>query len=387
MLAAIDATSWANRRGYGRFARNAVSALLELDAGARYVLVCDEATAAREDLPPRAAIHSVRSARPAVEAAAAESRRPLGDLLRLARAVARLQPDVVLFPSVYTWFPTVRVPTVVGVHDLIAEEHPELTLPSRGDRARWRVKRAAAIRGATRIFTVSETSRGALSAALRVAPESLTVVPEAPEAIFGPREPEALRAALAPLGLAPGAYLLYVGGISPHKGLDTLVDAYALLAGRGNAPPLVLTGALEDEAYLSAAESVRGQIAAARLGDRVQLPGHVADDELAALYAGALAFVSPSRSEGFGLPAVEAAASGTAVVLSDIPAHRESLGDGALFFPVGDATALAAALERLVAEPDLRDARAAAARERVSGLSWARAAEVLRELLEEAAGG
>ena len=65
------------------------------------------------------------------------------------------------------------------------------------------------------------------------------------------------------------------------------------------------------------------------------LPGHVSDETLACLYAGALAFVSPSASEGFGLPAVEAAASGTAVVLSDIPAHRESLGDAALLRPGG----------------------------------------------------
>jgi glycosyltransferase involved in cell wall biosynthesis len=383
VLVAVDATSWANRRGYGRFARNVTARLVERDGDERYVLVCDEATAARDDLPEGADVRAVALRRDPTEAASADSQRPLSDLVRLTRATASLRPDVVLFPSVYTWFPVVGAPTVVGVHDLITEQAPELTLPSRAARARWRWKQRAATGRATCVFTVSAASRALVAKRLGVTPERLAVVPEAPDSVFGPREASEVAERLAPLGLNGEPFFLYAGGISPHKGLETLVAAYAALP--QDAPRLVLAGALDGEAYLSAAGAVRAQIAELGLGERVLLPGHVSDETLACLYAGALAFVSPSRFEGFGLPAVEAAASGTAVVLSDIPAHRESLGDAARFFPVGDDAALAGLLATLVVDAVAREGLASAARERVAGLSWSRSAEVLHGLLSEAA--
>jgi alpha-1,3-rhamnosyl/mannosyltransferase len=384
MLVAVDATSWGNRRGYGRFARNVTARLVDRNGDARYVLVCDEATARRGDLPARADVRTVALRRDPGEAASAESQRPLSDLVRLSRAVASLRPDVVLFPSVYTWFPVVGTPTVVGVHDLIAEQAPELTLPSRAARVRWRWKQLAAARRATRIFTVSAASQAIVAERLGLMPDRLTVVSEAPDAIFGPREPTQIAHRLAPLGLSD-PFFLYAGGISPHKGLETLLAAYAVLAAAPDSPRLVIAGALDDEPYLSAADSVRTQIAELGLGERVLLPGHVPDETLACLYAGAIAFVSPSRLEGFGLPAVEAAASRTPVVLSDIPAHRETLGEAALFFPVGDDAALAHLLTSLADDEPERDRLAEAARTRVAGLSWGKAADELHGLLLEAA--
>jgi glycosyltransferase involved in cell wall biosynthesis len=386
MRVAVDATSWANRRGFGRFARNAVRSLVDADDSARYVLVCDRETASREDLPRGAGTLIVDLQCVPVEAATADSQRPLRDLVRLSAAMRRTRPDVVLFPSLYTWFPVPGTPTVVGVHDLIADEHPELTLPSRGARVRWRLKRRAAIRSAARVFTVSAASREVLAAALGVDAGSLAIVPEAPDPVFGPRPQDAIESAVAPLGLSPGEpYFLYAGGISPHKGLETLLAAYGALARRSDAPRLVVVGALEDEAYLSAADHVRRLIREAELTERVLLPGYVSDETLACLYSGAVAFVSPSRSEGFGLPAVEAAVSGCAVVLSDIPAHRESMAGAALYVPVGDAASLETALARVMDDAVLRARLADAAAERVSHMTWAAAARVLRGVLREAA--
>ena len=93
----------------------------------------------------------------------AGSTRPLGDLVRLTLAARRDSVDVFLFPSVYTYFPVPRVPTVVGVHDLIATELPELTLPSRRARLAWDLKQRLAVRRARIVFTVSEASRAALA--------------------------------------------------------------------------------------------------------------------------------------------------------------------------------------------------------------------------------
>ena len=207
--------------------------------------------------------------------------------------------------------------------------------------------------------------------------------------MFGPRSQDAIDAELDALGLDSGAsYLVYAGGVSPHKRLDVLFDAFATLVARVvPAPRLVVVGALDDEAYLSSAADVRRRIEELGLTERVILPGHVSDETLACLYAGALAFVSPSASEGFGLPAVEAAASGTVVVLSDIPAHRESLGDAALYVPVGDSAGLADALLQIVGDGQLRRRLGAEARAAVAGLTWDAAGRKLQQVLREAVGG
>jgi glycosyltransferase involved in cell wall biosynthesis len=376
MRVGVDATSWANRRGYGRFTRNVVCKLVAARDD-EYVLFTDDRTAREEELPQGAIVRAVALGAPP----AADAPRALRDLRSVSRAVGRERLDVFLFPSLYTWFPVRGTPTVVGIHDVIAEQYPELTLPTRGARTRWRLKRWLAVRRARRIFTVSETSRKLLSADLGVPETSLAIVPEAPDPAFGPRSREVVARELRPLGLdTDERFLVYAGGVSPHKGLETLLDAYALLDDQ--APRLVIAGALEGDAYLSAADSVRGQIEELGLRDRVLLTGFVSDETLACLYSGAVAFVSPSRSEGFGLPAVEAAAAGTPVVLSDIPAHRETLGSAALYFPPGDRRALAGQLEVVLRG----GGNGAAARERVAGLSWDASAAALLAVLKEAAG-
>jgi glycosyltransferase involved in cell wall biosynthesis len=381
MRVGVDATSWANRRGYGRFTRNVVGRLVAAGED-EYVLFTDEQTGREEELPQGTTVRAVAVGRPP----AADAPRSLRDLAQVSRAASREHLDVFLFPSLYTWFPVLRTPSVVGIHDVIAEQYPELTLPSRGARARWTLKRWLAVKQAARIFTVSETSRRLLAAHLGVPEASLTVVPEAPDPVFGPRSADAVERGLRPLGLGGDErFFVYAGGVSPHKGLETLLDAYALLGEQ--APRLVIAGALEDEAFLSAAGSVRTQVEQLGLRDRVLLPGFVSDETLACLYAGAVAFVSPSRSEGFGLPAIEAAAAGTPVVLSDIHAHRETLEGAAFYFPPGDARALAEQLVLLVGDDSLRDEYGAAARQRVAAMSWDASAAALRTLLVEAARG
>ena len=383
MRIGVDATSWVNRRGYGRFARNVVRRLVALDAENEYVLFIDAESAAGAELPSGADVRRVPLRRPPAVAAAADSSRPLGDLLRLTLAASRSRLDVFLFPSFYTYFPVLRTPTVVGVHDTIAEDYPGLALGSRRARALWSLKRRLALRGARRVFTVSEASRVALAGRFGLLPERLAVVPEAPDPVFAPRDPTAVAEALRPLGLQAGRYLLFAGGISPHKNLETLLDAYAGL--NGTRPPLVLVGELDGAAYVSAAASVRSRIDALGLGDSVVLPGYVPDATLACLYAGATAVVLPSLAEGFGLPAVEAAACGAPTILSDIAAHRETLGDAAVFFPPTDAGALREQLARVTSDEDLRRELAEQCRTAVAGFSWDRAAERLRALLVEAA--
>jgi alpha-1,3-rhamnosyl/mannosyltransferase len=378
----VDGTGWANRRGHGRFTRNAVTRLVELDADATYVIYVDEQSAPNVELPPRAERRTVAVSRAPSAAAASDSRRGVADLVRMTLAVSRDRPDVFLFPSLYTYFPIVGVPTVVGVHDTIAEDFPDLTLPTRRARLYWSAKRRLALGRAARLFTVSEAARADLVERFGLSADRIAVVPEAPDAVFGPRGADDVARALAPLGLRAGSFFVFAGGISPHKNLERLLEGYAELHA---APPLVLAGDLDGDSYLSSAAQVRERIAELGLGERVLLPGFVSDETLTCLYAGATAVVLPSLAEGFGLPAVEAAACRAALVLSDLPAHRETLDGAAIFVSPYDAHAIGAALARVRDDADLRFSLGRRALEAVSVLSWDAAAERLRRLLEEAA--
>ncbi|MBM3660201.1 MAG: glycosyltransferase family 4 protein, partial [Actinobacteria bacterium] len=106
------------------------------------------------------------------------------------------------------------------------------------------------------------------------------------------------------------------------------------------------------------------------LGDRVVFAGAVAADRLRALYRGADVFALPSRHEGFGLPVVEAAAQGTAVLASDLPVLQEVAGDAAVFAPVGDAVAWADVLGALLRDDGARATLGAAGIARAAEFTW-----------------
>jgi len=378
----VDATSWANRRGFGRFARNAVGRLLSIDRETTYVFFVDGSAVDGPELPPGGVRRVVPLRRPSPEGPAAGGRRPVGDLLRLTRAASGRDLDAFLFPSVYSYYPVFRVPTVVGLHDTTAAAHPDLLFATRRERMLWRAKEQLAVRLATRVFTVSQASRRALAETLGVDAEAIPVVAEAPDPAFAPRSADDAARVAQAIGVPPEApFVVYAAGISPHKNIETLLEAFAMLE---RPAWLVLAGDLEGP-YLSATVAVRAQIAELGLEERALLPGFVSDDDLACLYSGAIAAVVPSLSEGFGLPAVEAAACGAAALLSDLPPHRETLADAALFFQPTDAPALRDALDRLLSDRALRRSVGERCRKAVAHLSWDAAAEQLRGLIAEAA--
>ena len=131
----IDATCLGSRRGYGRFLRELLPALLECDRHNEYVLFADRHTAAEvEPLPARTVQPPTRASQ--VSAASARGRRSLRDLWTMRRAVAKERLDLLYFPSVYSYFPVpARVPVVVCIHDTIAERYGRTVFPTR--RARW----------------------------------------------------------------------------------------------------------------------------------------------------------------------------------------------------------------------------------------------------------
>jgi glycosyltransferase involved in cell wall biosynthesis len=215
------------------------------------------------------------------------------------------------------------------------------------------------------VVTDSEETRGQALERWGLDPAAVSVVRPG---FWHPDPPP--RGALDRLEL-PSRYLLYVGALEPRKGLDVLAEAFATARERGLGAELVLAG--------------EGPLADTLRGPGIALLGRVSDDELAALYAGARATVLPSRLEGFGFTPLESLATGTPVVVSDLPSLRETLGDAALVVPPGDPVALAGALLQIDGDEELRARLLAAAPARLDALSWDRAADELHAALVEAA--
>jgi glycosyltransferase involved in cell wall biosynthesis len=391
MRIGVDATCCANGRGYGRFTRELLGAMVK--AAPEHEFVCFADALAAERLGPggpNMRVVLVAQGESPVQAASAAGSRGIGDILRFTRAVWREPLDVFLSPSVYTYFPLPpRLRAVVGVHDAIADRFPELTLPSARARLFWRAKVSLALFQARIVLTVSDSAARELVDVLGVAAERIRVVVEAPVPVYRPSDsPREIAAAAARAGLPPGArWFVYVGGFNPHKHVDAIVRAHAAVAREmgADAPHLLLVGGLDEDVFHSALRQIRKEIEDAGTGDLVHWPGFVPDEELRHLHSGALALVLPSQAEGFGLPAVEAAACGAPVIATTSSSLPELLDGGGIFIAPGDDAAIATAFRTLLADEPARRAMGERARERASRLSWDRSARTTLELLREVA--
>jgi len=246
-------------------------------------------------------------------------------------------------------------PVVVTIHDLSFEREDPVLM---GRRDRWIFRRVVprAARGAARVLTVSERTKRDLVERYGVPPERVVVTPNGVDPSFGPDG--------ASCNLQLGPYALAVGAIQPRKN-----QLAALAAAREAGLELVVVGPVKDE---SVAAELRAQGA--------RLEGYVAVERLAELYRGAACLVQPSRHEGFGLPVVEAMASGTPVVVVPDPALVEVAGDAAV---VVEESQLAEGIRRALAETErLRTAGLARARD----FSWERTADATVQVYVEALG-
>lgn len=391
MRIGVDATSWASGRGYGRFTRHLLPAMADQAGDDEFVCLLDPRSAERFDLDrPNVRRVVVGQGRAPTEAASADGYRSPRDMLRLTRAAWRARPDVFFSPTVYSYFPLPPgLRAVVTLHDAIAERFPELTLPSRRARLFWRLKVGLALRQARLVLTVSDFAARDLVRVLGIAPERLRVALEGPAAAFRPSESaaEVARAAEA-AGLPRGTrWFVYVGGFNPHKHLDVVVRAHGAVAAKlgGDAPHLLLVGTTDGDVFHSDQARVRRLIEEAGTGPLVHWPGFVPDAELRHLYSGAVALLLPSACEGFGLPAVEAAACGAPVVATTESPLPELLEGGGYFVAPGDVDAVTRAMEALLADPTGRAAMGRAGLERSRRLSWERGARMALEAIREAA--
>jgi glycosyltransferase involved in cell wall biosynthesis len=327
----------------------------------------------------RALLHELGAARPAELRLAAITRRPdlvpegiepvelparsqvLRMSLKVPRLLRRLRPALVHFHHA---LPLVcPSPAVVTVQDLSFERDPSVMPPRHRLIFRTAVPRAA--RRAARVLAISEVTKRDLIELYGIPEEKIVVTPLAADPAFRPDGP-------TPSG---EPYALFVGALQPRKDATTAIEALSLI-GDGT-PRLVVVG--PDKGGRADAERKAAELG---LAGRVELRGHVPQDELAALYRGAACLVFPSRYEGFGLPVLEAMASGTPVVATTAGALPEVAGDAAILVEERNPVLLAGGIERAIAD---RERLRAAGLERASRYSWAETArrtlEVYRELI------
>lgn len=385
MRIVVDGGSWGNQRGFGRFTRELVGALAA-HGRHQYTLVVDSQV---DEVTLPGGLRVVRAAlrRAPSQAAAADGYRAPGDLLRMSRALSSTSGDVLFFPCTYTYVPVFTSrPIVSGVHDTIAERYPSLIFPSARARLFWTLKTRAALAQSARIVTVSNHASRRVRDTHGVDESRLRTISEAPAAVFRPLdEPEAIAALFHRLGLVPGTRVVaYVGGLGPHKNLDRVIAAFASVLkdpGMDDAA-LVLIGHHATDVFHSAEAELRAR-ASALCGRQVRFAGGLTDDDLTLFLNGVRALVLASLDEGFGLPAVEAAACGAPVIATPFSAMPDVLGDAALYVDPLSEASIATALRQVLTDDTLRARMGREASVRAGALTWRRAAETLERVFDE----
>lgn len=304
---------------------------------------------------------------------------------RLADKVSCLKPPVALRgPAGHLWEQTILPLSARGrllwspnntgpiasrrhvctMHDLIPLEHPEWFNPRFAAWYQWLLPRLA--RNLDHVVAISEFTRQRVQELLGVPESRITVVPNGVDAAYHPRTEEETAAVRSRFELGGNPYLLYVGSLEPRKNLAGLMKAWRIaLSGIPNEVQLVVTGAAGRSAVF--AQQTLGEIP-----PRVKFTSYVPEADLPALYAGATAVVYPSLYEGFGLPVLEAMASGAPVITSSNTSLPEVAGDAAVLVNPHNAEEIAGAMQTVVASESLRQRMRAAGLARARQFSWER---------------
>jgi glycosyltransferase involved in cell wall biosynthesis len=253
----------------------------------------------------------------------------------------------------------------------------------------WRLKVGLALLQSRLVLTVSDFAAREIAEVLHIAPERIRVAGEAPAPDFRPSDSSGdIQAAAFRAGMPPGArWFVYVGGFNPHKNVDAVVRAHAALVKEvgSSAPHLLLVGTIDKDVFHGDQATIRRAISEAGTDSLVHWTGFVPDSELRHLHSGALALVLPSANEGYGLPAVEAAACGAPVIATTASPLPELLEGGGIFVRPGDEAALLAAFRTMLCDEAARTSMARIALGRASQLSWDRGAATTLAALREAA--
>jgi len=271
-------------------------------------------------------------------------------------------------------------PSVTTVHDLSFVQHPEF---HPAERVAWLSRQLPrTLDRADFVITDSEVVRTELIEQFGVPRDKVRAIYLGADARFMPRSVETTKAVLARYGLVHGSYLAFVGTIEPRKGISVLLDAWERLTPAiRRAWPLVIAGA---PGWRNA--ELMGRIEALRAKGEVKYLQFVSAQDLPFIYSGAATFIYPSVYEGFGLPVLEAMASGVPVICGARTSMAEFADGACKLFAVEDADELALAILELVDDTRQRACIARSGIVQALKFSWARTARETLNVYMEALG-
>jgi glycosyltransferase involved in cell wall biosynthesis len=342
--------------GIGTYIRNLLRHLSRIDRENEYVLLCHQS-----DMGVASTLGE--NFRTVLEPAGNYS---VSEQFHIPLVLMREKPDVFHAPH-YVLPVAVRARSVVTIHDCIHLMFPQY-LPNRAAYAYARGAMWSAATRSDRILTVSEASKRDILHFFKVPPEKIVVVYNGIDERFWIQpSPEEIARVRERFQLDHG-FVLYAGTIKPHKNLVRLIEAFAALRkGEFEELKLLIIG---DE--ISKLPALRRAVHSHKLHKHVRFLGFLPDETLAALYRLAAVFVFPSLYEGFGLPPLEAMASGTPVVTSNVSSLPEVAGDAAILVDPYDVSSIVEGVRRVLTDPRVADELRQKGLTRARDFSWER---------------
>ena len=355
--------------GIGTYIRNLLQQLARMDRETEFVLLGRPGD--------RDALASVgRNFRAVAETAGNYS---IAEQIRIPLALKREKVTLFHAPH-YVLPPLVPCRSIVTIHDCIHLMFPQY-LPNRLAPAYARASIALAARRAARVLTVSESSKRDIQRFVDVPADRIDVIYNSYDERFGtePLEEDMFR--VRERYQLHDQFVLYAGNVKPHKNLERLIEAFHLVRRRGlDHIKLVMIG---DE--ISKYAVLRRAVHRYQLHNSVRFLGYLPQETLAVMYRLAGVFVFPSLYEGFGLPPLEAMASGTPVVTSNVSSLPEVAGDAAVLVDPYSPEAIADGIERVLTDQALRRDLQQRGLARVKQFSWESSVRRVRDIYNEVA--
>ena len=368
MRIAIDARKLRDF-GIGTYVRNLLRQLARQEDAHHYVVLCREQDCDWiDDLGPRF--------RAVIETAGNYS---VAEQFAIPIDLRRESAELFHAPH-YVLPPLTPCRSVVTIHDCIHLRFPQY-LPSKLGYAYARAQMWTATHRAGRVITVSEASKRDILRYFRVPESQIDVIYNAIDERFWQEPSEEEIGRVRERYRLDNPFVLYAANIKPHKNLERLIEAFHLL--RQNSPQLKDVQLLIIGDEISKYATLRRAVHRHKLHKHVRFFGFVPDQTLAALYRLANVFVFPSLYEGFGLPPLEAMASGTPVITSNVSSLPEVVGQAALMIDPYEPSAIADAMYRVLTDAPLRAELIQLGFARAREFSWERSIKRVREIYEE----
>ena len=362
--------------GVGTYIRNVVRTLYRLDHQNEYFLIGPAAKVQEIGVLP----HNFQT----IPAAAPE--RTVGGYREFRSALKRLNCDLVHIPNLFSVPRFLPCPYVMTVHDML--EHMSRARQQSGFWGTWHMQMTKRVlRGAARIFAVSNFTRTEIEKLFGIPPERIEVVYNAIDERFlrGHASP-ADRELIAQRYQVTYPFLLYAGRISPHKNVVRMIEAFSALKAeleKEQAYPDLKLIIIGDD--LSGNPDLRRTVVRSGVQNDVRFLGFIPIEVLRIFYDSAKIFVFPSLYEGFGLPPLEAMAHGTPVVTSNVSSLPEVVGNAAVLVNPENVFEIMRALHRVLMDQPLRERMKERGYQQATKFSWESSVRRVLDVYEQVA--